>query len=125
MSVADPAGKWELELSIPEERMGYIAEAWESAQKRGEPLKVTYILATEPGHKREGEVLEVGKRANVEGEEGNTVKLRVAVDRDDIDDRRPGATVTAKVHCGWAPLGYVWFHDVIAFVQTKVLFRLF
>ncbi len=38
-------------------------------------------------------------------------------------DLRPGATVTAKVYCGRRSLGYVWFHDLLAFVQSRILFR--
>jgi multidrug efflux pump subunit AcrA (membrane-fusion protein) len=30
---------------------------------------------------------------------------------------RLGATATAKVHCGRASIGYVWFHDAIAWIQ--------
>jgi hypothetical protein len=35
----------------------------------------------------------------------------------DMTGLRPGATVTAKVHCGRASLGFVWFHDAIAWIQ--------
>ncbi len=38
---------------------------------------------------------------------------------------RAGATVTGKVHCGRRSLGYVWFHDLFAFIQAKVFFRFF
>ena len=34
-------------------------------------------------------------------------------------------TVTAKVYCGRRPLGYVLLHDVIEFIQSRVLFRFF
>ena len=59
------------------------------------------------------------------GEEGNVVTIKVQLEKDghDLTDVRPGAGVTAKVNCGTASLGYVWFHDVIAFVQSKILFR--
>jgi hypothetical protein len=33
--------------------------------------------------------------------------------------------VTAQVFCGYRPLGYVLLHDVIAFVQSRILFRYF
>jgi hypothetical protein len=42
----------------------------------------------------------------------------------DRHDLRPGATVTTKIYCGRASIGYVWLHDLIAFVQTKILFPL-
>ena len=38
---------------------------------------------------------------------------------------RQGAAVTAKVYCGKRPLGYVLLHDVIEFIQSRVLFRFF
>jgi hypothetical protein len=28
------------------------------------------------------------------------------------------------INCGPRSLGYVWFHDLIAFVQSQILFRL-
>lgn len=122
MTVADPDGPWQLEINMPENRLGHIEAARQSSY--GPNLETTYILATEPGAKHKGQVVEVERKADVHGDEGNTVTVRVAINKDDFVDRRPGATVTAKVNCGWAPLGYVWFHDLIAFVQTKVLFRL-
>ncbi len=122
MSVVDPDGTWELELHMSEDRMGFIAAA---EKKQQEPLETTYILATEPGKKHIGHVKEVKNTpAEVRGEEGNTVLMLVSVNKEDFTDRRPGASVTAKVYCGWAPIGYVWFHDLIGFVQTKILFRL-
>lgn len=121
MTVADPNGPWQLELHMPENRMGFIESA---AHKRGIDLETTYILATEPGSKHTGHVTEIGRKADPMQEEGNVVEIKVAVNKDDFTDRRPGATVTAKVNCGWASIGYVWFHDLIAFIQTKILFRL-
>ncbi len=127
MSIADPDGAWELELRMPEERIGHIAKAREAIKREDveKDLDVTYILATDPGVDHEGKVAEIRNAAEVQqSEEGNTVLVRVAIDSNDFEERRPGATVTAKVHCGWAPIGYTWFHELIAWVQTKVLFRL-
>ena len=123
MHVADPDDKWELEVRMPEDRMGHVAQARKDIGKDHD-LKVTYILATNPGRKLEGHVTEVHAGTDVHGEEGNTVLVRVAVDKNDFPDRRPGTGLTAKIYCGRASLGYVLFHDVIAFVQSKILFRL-
>ena len=51
---------------------------------------MTYILATEPGTKHEGTVTEVDQSAEVRGEEGNTVLIKVAIDKNDLSDLRPG-----------------------------------
>jgi hypothetical protein len=81
-------------------------------------------LSTEPGVEYEGEVVEVERTAEARGEEGTTVLVRVAIDRDRIANLRSDTTVTAKVHCGTRSLGYVWFCDLIETVQTHILFWL-
>ncbi len=97
----------------------------EAPEASSDALKVSYILATEPGTTRFGTVKEIHRSAEVRGDEGNTVLIKVAIDKSELPNLRPGATVTAQVYCGQRPLGYVLLHDVIAFVQTKVLFRYF
>jgi len=124
MRVADPGDKWQLELQMPENHIGQVVKAQAGSDK---PLEVSFQLATEPGVTRYGEVVEIQRGAEVRGDEGNTVLIKVAIDKDDFlpDQLRPGATVTAKVRCGWRPLGYVLLHDVFAFVQSRILFRYF
>ena len=122
MRVVDPAGEWELEVLMPEDRMGHIRRA---QQEMGEDLRVEFISATNPGQTLEGRVVEVHDAAEVRGDDGNTVLVRVAIDKKQIDNPRPGAEVTARIACGRRSLGYVWLHDAWAFVQSRVLFRLF
>ena len=71
-----------------------------------------------------GQVIEIGQTADVRDEEGNTVLIRIATDKNKLPDLRDGAQVTAKVHCGRRAIGYVWFHDLIETVQAKILFWL-
>ncbi|HEX4142482.1 MAG TPA: HlyD family efflux transporter periplasmic adaptor subunit [Pirellulales bacterium] len=123
MSVADPNGDWELEIHMPEDRMGHVALA---QKNMGPNLPVRFILQTSPGLEHEGELKEVHAHAEVRPEEGNTVLLRVKFSKDQLNptDMTQGATVTAKVNCGRVPIGYKYFHDVIAFIQSKILFKL-
>ena len=122
MSVVEPRGDWELELQMPENRLGFINEAQATL---GLDLPVEYITATNPGATHKGVIKEVHRSAEVRGEEGNTVLIRVAIDKNDVPDRRPGSSVTAQVYCGRTSIGYDWFHDLVSWVQTKVLFRIF
>ena len=56
MSVADPNGDWELEVHMPEDRIGHVA----LAEKDIRPdLPVRFILRTSPGVEHEGVVKEV------------------------------------------------------------------
>jgi multidrug efflux pump subunit AcrA (membrane-fusion protein) len=96
-----------------------------SEDPQDEQLMVSYILATEPGKTRNGTIREIQHSAEVRGDEGNTVLVKVAINKEELSDLRPGATVTAKVYCGRRPLGYVLLHDLIAFIQERVIFRYF
>ena len=123
MKIVEPQGDWELEVHMPEDQMGFVNDA---RKKLGEKLSVEYRTQANPGVSHEGTVKEIHRTAEIRGEEGNTVLIRVAIDKADLaSDLRPGAAITAKVHVGRASLGYVWFHDLISFVQMKVLFRWF
>ncbi|MBN2578094.1 MAG: biotin/lipoyl-binding protein [Pirellulales bacterium] len=90
-------------------------------------MKVSYILASDPGTERVGYVREINRSADVRGEEGNTVLIKVEIDKRDFGEENlsPGATVTAKAECGRRSIGYVYLHDVIAWIRAKIIFRYF
>ncbi|MGD9637032.1 MAG: efflux RND transporter periplasmic adaptor subunit [Pirellulales bacterium] len=125
MEVADPDGDWELEVHMPESRMGYIAQAWKES---GGNLPVEFILATHPANKLKGTVEDIESSAEVRGEEGNTVLVKVKLDqqmlRETFPEPKIGAGVTAKVNCGKRSFAFVWLHDLVDFVRAKILFRL-
>jgi GAF domain-containing protein len=126
MSVADKSGPWELEVHMPDDRLGHVNRAVLEAREAGRDLEVDYILATDPGTRHHGVVREIHEQAEVRGEEGNTVLVRVTIDpeRHEKEQLGAGASVTARIACGKRPLGYVWFHDLLSFIQTQILFRL-
>jgi hypothetical protein len=126
LRIADPKGPWQLELHMADDRMGYIGRAEkEGEEKRTGPLHLTYILQTAPADQHKGTVAEIEREANPIGEEGNMVLIRATINKEDVPEeaRRPGSSVNAKVYCGRRALGYVWFHDVITFIETHIIFR--
>jgi hypothetical protein len=90
-------------------------------------MQVSYILASDPGTERIGYVKEILRSADVRGEEGNTQLIKVEINKQELaeKDLRPGASVTAKAYCGRRCLGYVLLHDVIAWIQSRIIFRYF
>jgi hypothetical protein len=128
MRIADPKGDWQLELDIPENRMGHIAKAQRQIKK---DLDVDYALAIDPGTTRVGHIKEVHGSADPHQEEGNMVLAYVAIDTEQLRKElpenaiRPGAAVNAKINCGTRAIGYVWFHDAIEYVQSRVIFPYF
>lgn len=123
MTVVDPRGPWELEVRMPEDRMGHLVEA--ARRMAPQPLQVTFHLATDPGVEHRGTIREIELAAEVRGDEGNTVLVRVDLDRDRLPQLRPGAEVRARVDCGRRSLGYVLFHQIYEWFQAQVLFRFF
>ena len=126
-TIADPKGPWELELYVPEDRMGHVEKARQN-QAEDEALPVTYIVATDPRVTHEGKVREIHWSARPHEEHGHSVRIRVEIDKQDIISQqypaglRPGAMVTAKIHCGRRSIGYVWLHELFEFVQSRILF---
>ncbi len=126
LAVADKTGPWELEVHMPDDRLGHVNRAATQARQKERELKVDYVLATDPGTRHYGFVKEIHEQAEVRGEAGNTVMVRITIDpsNHDREELGAGATVTARINCGKRSLGYVWFHDVLAFIQSQILFRL-
>jgi hypothetical protein len=133
MTLANPAGTWEIELYVPERRLAHIQAAQAAlAQSGGEdsgsaeraPLDVVFTLSSHPGARFHGRVVEIEQSAEVRGDEGNTVLVRVAIDKEKLPPLHDQTTVTAKLYCGRTSVGYAWFCDLIETVQSKVLFWL-
>ncbi|MBI1902873.1 MAG: HlyD family efflux transporter periplasmic adaptor subunit [Planctomycetia bacterium] len=122
VSVADTDGEWELELYVPEDRIGHVMEAQQAAG--GEPLEVRFVAANDPGTWLTGKIKEMHHRAEMHGEEGQSVAIKVAVEKRSIRHLRAGSTVVGRVHCGRRAVGYVWTHQVYEFIQRNILFRL-
>ena len=121
MTVADTAGPWVLEVLLPDRHAGDVLEA---RQQLGNALSVSFILATDPAVTYTGQIKEVSMSTEEDEEQGSALLVTVAVDRAAIGTLRPGATVVAKIDCGPRSIGYVWLHELIRFVQAKILFKL-
>jgi hypothetical protein len=136
LTLANPDGPWELELHLPERRLAHVQRASGGAVRlianstnreayaSRSPVKVTFVLSSHPGQTFLGCVTEIEQAAEVRGDEGNTVLVRVAIDKSQLPPLHDQTTVTAKLHCGRTSIGYAWFCDLIEAVQTKVLFWL-
>ncbi len=117
MTVVNQTNAWELELYMPERRMGHLFEA---RQESIDGLPVVFVLASHPEQEFAGHVVEIDRIAEVRSDAGNTVRLRVAIDKEKLPELRSGTTVTAEVRCGRRALGYVIFHELVETVQRKV-----
>lgn len=156
MEIANPNKEWELEIDVPEAKMGHVIRYMRQLREQDPdaPLEVTFMLASNPGVEFRGRVTHVDSSAEIKGESGNTVRMDVAFDQDELLWMMPGATektvaalkadpaaaakaidelkrnlkvgadIKAKIHCGRKPIGYVWFHELWEFIQSRILFRI-
>ena len=142
LEVADPRGELELEILMPETRIGHVKRAEEArlaalnksgggaSEELKKGLPVHFTLATHPETPLTGYVKEIYPSAEVSEEQTSTVLVRVSIDREDLPPVKEGAQpqlgggVSAKIKCGRRSIGYVYLHEVIAFLH-RMWFRAF
>lgn len=121
LEVADVDGPWELELKLPDRRIGHVLRAQAAS---GTDLPVTFLLAADPGLSWTGRITSVSNTTQDDSVDGQTIRVEVAFDQSALDIKQARSGVMAKIHCGNRALGYVWLHDIVEFLQSKVFFRL-
>jgi multidrug efflux pump subunit AcrA (membrane-fusion protein) len=117
VTVADLSANWQLQLSVPDDRIGYVLAAQQSLQPE---LPVQFRLSSDDGEEYHGRIVEIARVADVNQEEAAprpTVRVTVALDELNAGlttrlARRPGVSARAQIDCGRQPLGYVWLHDL-------------
>lgn len=105
LTVADVDGPWIVEVRVPDRDICHVHDALAS----GAPLPVTFLAATDLESRRSGTVQDVAGVVEHDPLDGAVVVVTVAVAPDQELERRPGATVYPRIHCGRRSLGYVWF----------------
>jgi multidrug resistance efflux pump len=120
MTVIDPSGNWQVELEMPEKKMGHLMRV---VKDSSQVVRVTFVLASQANVEYSGRIVRVDQKTEIRGDQGNTVLVRVDFDKQKLPEEllREGTRVTARVGCGNASIGYVLFHDVIETVHQKIL----
>lgn len=120
LTVADTSGPWILEVQVPDSRTGDVQEA---RKTHTQPLKVEFALATDPGRLHSGRLSSLAMSAETrDSATGPAVLAMVDLDTKPLSELHGGARVTAKIHCGKRPVGYVWFIDAWRAIQRWALF---
>ncbi len=121
MEVVDIEGDWQLELNLPDQKVGHLLDAHHNSKT---PLTVEFILAADPDRKLAGKLIDIGHATEIEPEKGQSVRLKVKIDSRDLDIRQAKSGVTANVICRKTTLGNSLFLGAKEFFQ-KHWFRLF
>jgi multidrug efflux pump subunit AcrA (membrane-fusion protein) len=117
MTVADLNADWQLDLDVPDDRIGHVAAARTAIQPE---LPVRFRLHSDD-NPHTGLIQDVSTTADVSTDTKSrptpTVRTVVAFDKSQLTDAqrrelRPGIAAQAEIECGRRSLGYVWLHDV-------------
>lgn len=118
LTIGDTSGPWIVELFVEDKDIGPILRTRHATP---EPV-VDFQLTAEPGPIYQGRVHDVSLSTQTDGNGRSYVRIEIEFDRSQMAQLRPGATVIPRVRCGQKPLGYVWLHDLIEAVRTRILF---
>ncbi len=124
MQVVDPTMEWELEVFMRDDRIGHLMQA--QKDQGTENLRVTFVLKSHTNESFEGILEEIQETASLSEDHGNSYRLRVRFNKQDVLDRlnllelNQGTEVIAKVYCGRRSAGYTFFHELIEWVQIRL-----
>ena len=113
-------GDWQLELKVPQNKIGYINRA--IVEAKDEPLDVSFIVETNPNLRLDALLTELASRAEPSDEGIPEFRATAKAHPEQLSELRPGAGVTARVSCGEVKLWYWCFYQVYDWVRTKVFF---
>jgi multidrug efflux pump subunit AcrA (membrane-fusion protein) len=116
LTIADVSSGWELRAEAPQRQIGHVLAALHEAETSREPVAASYRLAGDVRNSHTAHVVTVSSAAPLEPtglrDEAAPVEVRIAVDGATPVAMRSGMNATVQIHCGEAPLGYVWLRDV-------------
>ncbi|QDT08345.1 efflux RND transporter periplasmic adaptor subunit [Planctomycetes bacterium K23_9] len=114
LEVADLSKDFFLDLELPEKREGHLDEY--IVENKPNVLDVTFILATDPDVDLDAklDMKSISDRAEPHEEHGAIIKMHAVPTQAELQKLKPraGTGVIAKVHCGRASSGFVFFHEI-------------
>jgi hypothetical protein len=119
LTIGDTEGPWVVEMRIADKDFGHVRRA----RRRLRPgLDVEFLLAADPGHSYRGTIRDVAQVAQADDQLVSSVFVTIATDRQQFANVHAGTTAIPRIHCGRQALGYVWLHDLLDAIRTRVLF---
>jgi hypothetical protein len=119
LTVGDTSGPWVIEIRVADKDFGHIRRA----QKRVKPnLDVDFLLVSDPARSYHGTIRSVSETTHFDDQVGVCVLVTVDVEPTQILNPHAGTTAIPRIHCGRHSLGYVWLHDLIDAIWTRLLF---
>lgn len=108
LAVVSPEDGWRVELNIPDQHVGYVLAA-----RQAELDRVTYRVRSDPQRVYEGRLESIAEGAQLKPDGTSVVLATLPLAAHQAGQLHNGATVSAEIHCGRRPVGFVLFRGVI------------
>ena len=130
MEIVNSNSRWQMELQLPENVVGYVrsaADVRHAAQSPSEGLapgvsqvghSVRFWLSSQPSKSFATNIDSLEQSAHVYEQRLTCLATAPCGDLN-TEQLRPGQSVTARIHCGRRSLGFVLFREVIEYLQKK------
>lgn len=109
LEVMDENGPWQIELQVPEKRLGHLLPRNPSRQRE---LRVTFVPAASPENTYHATISRTSNRVSSYDNEPPSMLVLAHIKPDPTLQRTIGVQVTARIQCDEQSLGYVWFGDI-------------
>ncbi len=118
LTVGDTDGPWVIEMRIPDKDFGHVR----NGRQRLKPnLDVDFLVASDHRHSYRGTIRDVAETTQFDDQIGNCVAITVTIEEAPSGDRRAGTSVISRIRCGKRAIGYVWLHDLIDAIRTRLI----
>ncbi len=124
LQVADPGGKWELEVYLRDDRVGHLMRAQQEQEQKN--LPVTFALKSHSGETFEGVLRDIQETASYSEEHGHGYRVLIDIQKEQLlqrlrlEEPNQGAEVIAKIYCGRRSAAFCYFHELIEWVQIRL-----
>lgn len=109
ITTINPDEDWELQVSIPEHRVGLVSDTLSESPGEGVPLRFT--LASHPGVTLCGNVSDISQQTSRKASGENVLIAKAAIDGKVLPLKKEGAIANVTIDCGRVPLIWLVVRD--------------
>lgn len=122
ISIYAPESEWQLQVSVPEHRVGLVAEALRKQQaNEQEPgLRTRIVLASHPNQVIEASLISLAAQATRQSSGSNVVFATAKLPHEGVPLKKDGAVANATIECGRVSAVWLLVRDAYWAIQSRL-----
>ncbi|MEM8734118.1 MAG: biotin/lipoyl-binding protein [Planctomycetota bacterium] len=118
LTTCRPNGEWEIQLSIPDHRIGLVQQAMNQSDRGG--LNVRFSLRSQPDTVVHAELRHLGFQIQNTENEQRFLLARAAFPAASVPLKQNGSAASATIECGDVPFGWLIVRDAYTATRTFI-----